>query len=262
MEIGENYQLWRQYLFDSARTCWKSLSAYGKEHRKENSHGHCQTITAILFQATIDISAKKLFDKSVTGVNEMSQWNPTVIESRKLCVSLLAKKKTDSHLNSRFIFIQTIDNHTDITYQVSAPAAGGLIKSRDFVSLRSCHTMKNGEIIKTNDIYKSKSNASILSFKTLQERQKSKRTNRKSKKEKDEIATLSISSMGGKTFSSDFIDKSDSSDEDTDEEVVDLNGQSSSRQGDSEELSYVISATGIEYSKMSPVPQYIRYVST
>lgn len=190
-------------------------------------------------KATIDISAKKLFEKSVAGINEMSQWNPTVIESRKLC---------------------TIDSHTDITYQVSAPAAGGLIKSRDFVNLRSCHMMKNGEILQKNDIYKSKSNASILSFKTLQERQPLKRTNQKPKKENDEVATLNIS-MGGKTFSSDFVDKS-SSDEDTDEvcnDPVGLNGQLPSYQiDDGEELSYVISATGIEYNKMPPVPQYIR----
>lgn len=39
-----------------------------------------------LFQAEIDYPARELCEKLVAGVDEMSRWNPTVIESRKLRV--------------------------------------------------------------------------------------------------------------------------------------------------------------------------------
>lgn len=40
--------------------------------------------------------------------------------------------------------MQSIDQQTDITYQVSAPSGGGLVGSRDFVNLRCWQHYKNG----------------------------------------------------------------------------------------------------------------------
>lgn len=42
--------------------------------------------------------------------------------------------------------LKKIDEHTDITYQVSAPGGGGLVASRDFVNLRCWKVVKNGHI--------------------------------------------------------------------------------------------------------------------
>lgn len=46
---------------------------------------------------------------------------------------------------------QRIDSHTDITYSLSAPAAGGLVESRDFVDLRHWRLMKNGQFVDGDD---------------------------------------------------------------------------------------------------------------
>lgn len=49
------------------------------------------------------------------------------------------------------LFQQKIDSHTDITYSVAAPAAGGLVESRDFVDLRHWQLMKNGHFVDEKD---------------------------------------------------------------------------------------------------------------
>lgn len=48
-------------------------------------------------------------------VNELATWNSTVKECYK---------------------VQMLDEHTDISYVISADGAGGLVSSRDFVTLR------------------------------------------------------------------------------------------------------------------------------
>lgn len=52
----------------------------------------------------------------------MVDWNPDIIEISKL---------------------QILDEHTDITYQVTKEAGGGLIGRRDFVSIRHWKMMEN-----------------------------------------------------------------------------------------------------------------------
>lgn len=49
------------------------------------------------------------------------------------------------------MFYQKIDQHTDITYQATAGAANGLIKSRDFVNLRCWHLCRDGQIVDPSD---------------------------------------------------------------------------------------------------------------
>lgn len=56
-----------------------------------------------------------MLDEIFFRVNDFSKWSPLVKESYK---------------------IQTIDENTDICYQMSTPAAGGLVSSRDFVNIR------------------------------------------------------------------------------------------------------------------------------
>lgn len=65
--------------------------------------------------ATINASPKCLLDELYFNIEKIPKWN----------LSLLAAHK-----------LQVLDEHTDVSYQVSASAAGGLISSRDFVSLR------------------------------------------------------------------------------------------------------------------------------
>lgn len=54
-------------------------------------------------------------------------------------------------LNIFEFVLQKIDNHTDITYSVSAPGGGGLVDSRDFVNLRCWQLIKNGSIVENMD---------------------------------------------------------------------------------------------------------------
>lgn len=66
----------------------------------------------------------------------------------------------------------------------------------------------------------------------------------------DGVETLSHS-LGGKSFSTEFVDTI-SSDEDDDANA------SSSNQIAKDEVLYLITATGIEYNPMPHVPQYTR----
>ncbi|XP_075168515.1 steroidogenic acute regulatory protein-like [Haematobia irritans] len=58
-------------------------------------------------------------------IESLHSWNHTVEESKK---------------------IKKINLYTDITYSISAPCAGGLIKSRDFINLRCCRLFNNGKL--------------------------------------------------------------------------------------------------------------------
>ncbi|KAJ8942315.1 hypothetical protein NQ318_005307 [Aromia moschata] len=66
-------------------------------------------------QAQIDVPPRLLLDELYLKIQELPKWNTTLKESHK---------------------VQAIDEYTDITYQISADAAGGLVSSRDFVNLR------------------------------------------------------------------------------------------------------------------------------
>lgn len=59
--------------------------------------------------------ARYLLEELFYNVETMPNWNPAVLNSHR---------------------VKIIDEYTDITYQVSANAGGGMISSRDFVTLR------------------------------------------------------------------------------------------------------------------------------
>lgn len=65
--------------------------------------------------AIINLSPKYLLDELFFKVENIPSWNPALLESHK---------------------IQTLDENTDITYQISADGGAGVVASRDFVTLR------------------------------------------------------------------------------------------------------------------------------
>ena len=86
---------------------------------------HCPRIFA---QGTVDAPAKFLLEELFFGIETAPAWNPQ-----------LAECKT----------VQAVDSHTDVSYQVSAEAAGGVISTRDFVNLRhwGTRTGDDGETV-------------------------------------------------------------------------------------------------------------------
>lgn len=66
-------------------------------------------------QGIIPMPPKDCWLEMVTNLNDSPRWNPTVIESRSLL---------------------SIDETTEVTYNIAAEAAGGLVSARDFISLR------------------------------------------------------------------------------------------------------------------------------
>lgn len=76
--------------------------------------------------AQIQYPAKELLLKLFDDFDQLPTWNPTVLQSK---------------------ILKRIDRNTDITYQVSAPAGGGIVASRDFVILRCWKAMCNGMMV-------------------------------------------------------------------------------------------------------------------
>ncbi|XP_066143011.1 steroidogenic acute regulatory protein-like isoform X1 [Euwallacea fornicatus] len=71
--------------------------------------------TIFKLETEINVSPRYLLDELYFGVTNLTKWNSSIKESHK---------------------VQAIDEYTDITYQISADGAGGLVSSRDFVNLR------------------------------------------------------------------------------------------------------------------------------
>ncbi|KAK9736816.1 Cholesterol-capturing domain [Popillia japonica] len=76
--------------------------------------------------ALINVKPRVLLDELFYRVENIPKWDSALIESRKL---------------------EVIDDHTDITYQISAKAAGGIVASRDFISLRIWNSSDKGFLI-------------------------------------------------------------------------------------------------------------------
>ncbi|XP_022907494.2 steroidogenic acute regulatory protein-like [Onthophagus taurus] len=74
----------------------------------------------------VNVAASFLFEELYHNVDKMTEWNTTLLESHK---------------------VQIIDQHTDITYQISKSAAAGYISSRDFVTLRRWQQQSNCYVI-------------------------------------------------------------------------------------------------------------------
>lgn len=79
--------------------------------------------------------------------NDTGVENPTRKPIRRPTTKLFGQSNNPMHIYINTI--QKIDQHTDITYQVSA--GSGMVKSRDFVNLRCWHLCRRGQIIDTND---------------------------------------------------------------------------------------------------------------
>ncbi|KAI4468792.1 steroidogenic acute regulatory protein-like [Holotrichia oblita] len=81
--------------------------------------------------ALINVKPRVLLDELFYRVENIPMWDSALIESRKL---------------------EIIDEHTDITYQISAKAAGGIVASRDFISLRIWNSNDKGFLIAVTGI--------------------------------------------------------------------------------------------------------------
>ncbi|XP_060067996.1 stAR-related lipid transfer protein 3-like isoform X2 [Ylistrum balloti] len=73
-------------------------------------------------QAIMNMDPKRIWEELAYGTNNSPQWNPTLVECRTL---------------------ETIDDNTEISYNIAAEAAGGLVTARDFVNVR-CWGVRNG----------------------------------------------------------------------------------------------------------------------
>lgn len=77
--------------------------------------------------------AAKLIYELFTQIEDVPQWNPTLLESK---------------------IIHKIDYFTDITYQASVGGGGGMVKSRDFVNLRCYRVVENGVVMTESEMKK------------------------------------------------------------------------------------------------------------
>lgn len=75
--------------------------------------------------ARLKYPAKALMEELFYRIEDVPKWNPALLESK---------------------IVRKINSYTDITYQVSIGGGGGMVKSRDFVNLRSCRLIYNGRI--------------------------------------------------------------------------------------------------------------------
>lgn len=69
----------------------------------------------MLLQALVNVKPRVLLDELFYRVENIPKWDKALLDSQRL---------------------EIINDHTDITYQISAKAAGGIVASRDFISLR------------------------------------------------------------------------------------------------------------------------------
>lgn len=190
-------------------------------------------------------------------------------------------------------FFQKIDNHTDITYSVSAPGAGGLVESRDFVNLRSWQVFKNGNVIEDvdtiNDDEKLTKDTTLETDQTVHQVKRSTSeinlTGIQVQGSSMDQSVYSLSkSLGAKAFNDDEYQYpvpemfgSKSTTDDTDEYVDASETQgtgspnnSSHRSEEAEHIKdiandscdriYIVSGVSIKYDGMPNVPEYTRLV--
>nr|CAD7265058.1 unnamed protein product [Timema shepardi] len=118
---------YRQDGIEALEVSWQMLNSADWKLEKLTRQGdtiHSKQLAKSrkIFKLTspIDLPPKTLFAEMYHKIENVPSWNPTLKESR---------------------IIQVIDGHTDISYQVAAEGAGGIVSSRDFVNLR-CWGMK------------------------------------------------------------------------------------------------------------------------
>lgn len=167
---------------------------------------------------------------------------------------------------------QRIDSHTDITYQVSAPGAGGLVKSRDFVNLRCWHALKNGSIVQDDDDKSAEFNmtgsfspetksSALSSSHTSQKMHKSFSEVEIQDEDRKSVDTLS-KSLGAKSFSVEVLGSTNQSEEDDEDDAfadAEDKDRSATPVAPSDRL-YMTTAIHVEYDRMPPVSKYTRFV--
>jgi len=108
---------------------WRTINTPDWKLEKKLENGDMVQVKHVngkkLFKLTgyVDTSPKKLLEELFYGVDHVTSWNPTLTDFRT---------------------IQPIDEYTDISYQVAAEAAGGVVSTRDFVNLRHWCLMEGG----------------------------------------------------------------------------------------------------------------------
>ncbi|XP_021698708.1 steroidogenic acute regulatory protein-like isoform X3 [Aedes aegypti] len=91
--------------------------------------------------AKIHYPAKKLLQELYYKIEDVPNWNPTLLESK---------------------IIRKIDSHTDISYQATIGGGGGVVKCRDFVNLRCWQLCRDGRVIEGVDLHPTNSLAPLL----------------------------------------------------------------------------------------------------
>jgi hypothetical protein len=100
---------------------WRTLNSDGWVLEKELSNGdsvHVKLVNGkrvFKLRGLVPISPRLLLEELFFRIDNVPSWNPTLTDCKN---------------------IQPIDEHTDISYQVCAEAAGGVVATRDFVNLR------------------------------------------------------------------------------------------------------------------------------
>ncbi|KAK3733782.1 hypothetical protein QZH41_015103, partial [Actinostola sp. cb2023] len=129
-ELSPQDNVFKQRAKEVFAIAWDLLHSAGDwKHEKEKNDIVVESCflqdTGKLFkvQCSIDAPPEVVFSMIVLHVEDGSKWNTSVIESRVL---------------------HKIDKCTDICYNVTAEAAGGMVSSRDFVNLRHWQKRGNG----------------------------------------------------------------------------------------------------------------------
>ncbi|CAH1116944.1 unnamed protein product [Phaedon cochleariae] len=128
-EQEDNYKRTASKVFHEAWDLFKSKDwKLQKQNENDSFFSRSESKGKKIFkvQAEISVSPRYLLEELFYQVHELPKWNPAIKESQR---------------------IQSLNEHTDITYQVSKEAAKGLVSSRDFVNLRHWAEIENGYMI-------------------------------------------------------------------------------------------------------------------
>ncbi|XP_030375466.1 steroidogenic acute regulatory protein-like [Scaptodrosophila lebanonensis] len=128
-EKDEDYH---QMGLDSLRKAYKLIESSDWKVEKvtpkgDTIHSTQRDKIGKIFKLTgrIKYPAKALMEELFYRIEDVPKWNPTLLESK---------------------IVRKVNSYTDITYQVSVGGGGGMVKSRDFVNLRSFRLFHNGRI--------------------------------------------------------------------------------------------------------------------
>lgn len=107
---------------EALQTAWRVLNSPGWKLEKSLDNGdtvHSKHISRgkkiFKLDGIVDIPPKLLLEELFYQIESVPSWNPTLVECK---------------------LVQHIDSHTDVSYQVCAEAAQGVVSTRDFVNLR------------------------------------------------------------------------------------------------------------------------------